>query len=346
MGMNKTIYIKTTGTCNLDCHHCFTNGKNGDKTQFDPMVTADWVRSFMAKYPVGTHYHMEFHGGEPFLVPLEKLKAFADQFIDNPHVSFCANSNLTFKLREEHILFMLDYFDGFIGTSWDPWIRWANDKQFNLWKSNLELLRSRGIGIALKASVSRALLQMTPDWFIDQMESFAVEEVSLERLTFDGNATANRDVFPDNEEQDNWYLALYQRYKQRKPRVRIKTLDIIEEKLKNNIVKVDTNCRNCEQNLVTINSDGSLSGCPNAAAKLHHAKIEDGVEAFLVSDGRVTEIATELTWGDGCLGCDVFDLCGGDCHRLPWQDGRCGGLKNTLRFLSGRNTHSNLILKV
>lgn len=346
MGLNKTIYVKTTGTCNLDCHHCFTNGKNGDKTQFDPVGTATWVREFMAKYPEDTHYHMEFHGGEPFLVPVEKLKTFADQFVHLPNVSFCANSNLTFKLSEEVIDFIKDYFGGFVGTSWDPWIRWANDKQYSLWKNNLELLKSRNIGITLKVSVSRALLTMTPDWFIDQMESLGVEEVSLERLTCDGNAEVNRDIFPDNEEQDNWYLALYQCYKRRRPLVSIKTLDIIEEKLKLNVVKVDTNCRNCEQNLVTINSDGSLSGCPNAAASLHHSHLSEGVDAFLVSDGRITEITNELTWGDGCLGCDVFDLCGGDCHRLPWQDGRCGGLKNTLRYLSGRNTESNLILKV
>lgn len=344
--MNKTIYVKTTGSCNLDCKHCFTNGKNGDKTQFDPDATAGWVKEFMAKYPEGTHYHMEFHGGEPFLVPLEKLKRYADNFFDNPHVSMCANSNLTFKITDAHLAFIQDYFGSVIGTSWDHWIRWSNEKQFSLWKSNLEMLASNGVHIALKVSVSRELIKSHPDWLLDQLDSFAVHDVSLERLTVDGNAEVNMSIFPDNEEQDNWYLALYHRYKARNPKYKIKTLDIIEEKLKTNMVKVDTNCRNCEQNLVTINSDGSLSGCPNSAARLHHAKMEDGVEVFLKSDGRVEQIAKELTWADECLACDVSDLCGGDCHRLPWQTGRCGGLKNTLRYLSGRNQQSNLILKV
>ncbi|MNB58432.1 hypothetical protein D3C87_331840 [compost metagenome] len=344
--MNKTIYVKTTGSCNLDCKHCFTNGKNGDKTQFDPDATAGWVKEFMSKYPEGTHYHMEFHGGEPFLVPLEKLKRYADNFFDNEHVSMCANSNLTFKITDAHLDFIKDYFGSVIGTSWDHWIRWSNEKQFNLWKSNLELLRSHGVYIALKVSVSRELIKSHPDWLLDQLDSFAVDDVSLERLTVDGNAEVNMAIFPDNEEQDNWYLALYHRYKARNPKYKIKTLDIIEEKLKNNVVKVDTNCRNCEQNLVTINSDGSLSGCPNSAARLHHAKMDDGVEVFLKSDGRIEQIAKELTWADECLACDVSDLCGGDCHRLPWQTGRCGGLKNTLRYLSGRNQQSNLILKV
>lgn len=347
MSAHKTIYVKTTGTCNLNCQHCFTNGKNGDKTQFVPEVVAGWVHDYMAQHSADTSYHMEFHGGEPFIVPLEKLKQFADHFVDMENVSMCANSNLTFKLTDELIAFIKDYLGGYVGTSWDYWIRWGNAKQFDLWKKNLETLRSHGIGIGVKASVSRQLIEKSPDWFIDQMEALAIEEVSLERLTNDGSAVDHSGIFPDNEAQDNWYLALYLRYKERNPRVKIKTLDIIEQKLIQNIVKVDTNCRNCEQNLVTMNSDGSLSGCPNAAASLHHARIDEGVETFLSSDGRIDQIAKELSWGDTCLNCDVFDLCGGDCHRLPWQEGRCGGLKNTLRHLSGRQPQqNNLIIKV
>jgi radical SAM protein with 4Fe4S-binding SPASM domain len=342
----KTIYVKTTGTCNLNCQHCFTNGKNGDKTHFNPEATVAWIKDFMSRYPEDTHYHIEFHGGEPFLVPLEKMKIVADAFIEQENVSMCANSNLTFKLTAAHIDFIKHYFGGYIGTSWDHWIRWSNEKQVNLWKSNLRLLKSHDIDIGLKVSVSRPLIETTPDWFLDQMEAIAVDDVSLERLTHDGSAEVNPDIFPNNEAQDNWYLALYLRYKERNPRVKIRTLDIIEQKLKMKMVKVDTNCRNCEQNLVTMNPDGSLSGCPNAATKLHHAKLEQGVDAFLQSESRIEEIVTELTWGDTCITCDVFDLCGGDCHRLPWQKGRCGGLKNTLRFLSGRTQQSNLIIKV
>lgn len=345
--IQKTIYVKTTGTCNLNCSHCFTNGKNGDKTQFDPEVTVRWIKDFMSRYPADkTHYHIEFHGGEPFLVPLEKMQAVADEFIEQANVSMCANSNLTFKLTDAHIDFIQHYFGGYIGTSWDHWIRWGNQKQRDLWEKNLATLRDNGVKIGLKVSVSRPLIETTPDWFLDQMERLAVDDISLERLTNDGSAEVNPDIFPNNEDQDNWYLALYLRYKERKPRFKIKTLDILEQKLRLNMVKVDTNCRNCEQNLVTINPDGSLSGCPNAAPKLHHASLEQGVDAFLMSDGRVNEIAKELTWGDTCLTCDVYDLCGGDCHRLPWQKGRCGGLKNTLRYLSGRTQQTNLILKV
>lgn len=343
----KTIYVKTTGTCNLDCSHCFTSGKNGDKTQFDPEKTAAWINDFMAQYdPGNTGYHLEIHGGEPFLVPLEKLEDFASRFGDMSNVSMCANSNLVFKLTDGIIDFIKKYFDSRIGTSWDHWIRFGNDKQLALWKANLVKLKSHDISIHLKVSISKQMVAMTPDWFLDQMESFGVTDVALERLTVGGNSVWNPDVFPDNNDQDNWYLAVLKRYKERKLSFAITTLDNLIMKIKYNVLKVDTNCRNCEQNLVTINSNGSLGGCPNMASQHKHATIEEGAKVFLDSDGRVDEIARELTFPEGCLHCDVFDLCGGDCHRLPWQNGRCGGLKNTLRYLSGRDTQSNIILKV
>jgi len=342
----KTIYVKTTGTCNLNCDHCFTNGKNGDKTQFDPALTAKWVQEFMDQYPDDEHHHLEMHGGEPFLVPLEKLKAFTDIFWKRDNVSICGNSNLTFKMTDEHIDFIQTRFGGQVGTSWDPWIRWANQKQVDLWEKNLQLLKSHDIFINLKVSVSRPLVANTPDWFLDQMERLGVDDIALERLTVGGNAEEGNEIFPDNVEQDNWYLALYQRYMERKPAFKISTLENLKLKLELNLVKIDTNCRNCEQNLVTINSNGTLGGCPNMATEHRHATIQEPVGEFMMSDGRIHEIASELDFKPGCLHCDVFDLCGGDCHRLPWQNGRCGGLKNTLRHLSGRNTQSNLIIKV
>lgn len=342
----KTIYVKTTGTCNLNCSHCFTNGKNGDKTQFDPKQTVKWIEDYMAEHDELTQYHLELHGGEPFLVPLEKLKEVTDPFWQMPNVSIAANSNLVFKLHDEIVYFILERFKGVIGTSWDNWIRFGNEAQLKLWKSNLAKLHAAGAYISLKVSVSKQLVDSSPDWFLDQMDELPVDTISLERITVGGNAVIDNGVFPNNEDQDLWYLELYKRYFARKPAYKISTLDTLKEKIQTNQVKVDTNCRNCEQNLVTINSNGTLGGCPNVATEKNHATIQESAKVFLTSEGRINDITKELNFPEGCLRCDVFDICGGDCHRLPWKDGRCGGLKKTLRYISGRDTSSNLIIKV
>lgn len=344
----KTIYVKTTGSCNLNCGHCFTSGRNGDATRFDPIATAQWIKELRTTFAPGTHTHLELHGGEPFLVPLELLETFAGQFTGEVDLSMGAQSNLTFTIKDQMVNFIRTELNSYIGTSWDPWIRWEHEKQYQLWRSNLDLLNASGIQVGLLVSMCKNLIDQKPEWFLEQMEALPVTQVSLERLTLSGNATRDPSIFPDNEDQDNWYLELLKLYQTGQYRVKIKTLDILIDKIKYHVVKTDTNCRNCEQNLVTINSNGTLGGCPNVASTHRHAHIRDSVETFLKSPDRIEEIVKELDFSDVCVRCDVFDLCGGDCHRLAWQGYRCAGLKNTLRYLSGRSKphDPNLIIKV
>ena len=60
------FYIKTTETCNLNCSHCYTSGKNGRKLYFNPTHVSHWVNQFASNRTA----HFEFHGGEPFLAPI------------------------------------------------------------------------------------------------------------------------------------------------------------------------------------------------------------------------------------------------------------------------------------
>lgn len=343
----KTVYVKTTGSCNLNCGHCFTSGRNGDPTRFDPVGTAEWINELKTTFPPDVHTHVELHGGEPFLVPLNLIKNFVGLLDRSSSLSVGANSNLTFTLKDDLISFIKEELNSFVGTSWDPWIRWDTDKQYDLWRSNLDQLTTAGIGIGLMVSVCKDLVDQTPEWFLSQMEALPVSYISLERLTMSGNAIRDTSIFPDNEKQDKWYLELLKVYQAGKFKVKIKTLDILIDKVKYNVVKTDTNCRDCEQNLVTINSNGTLGGCPNSASLHNHANIKDSAETFLSSEGRVNQIVKELDFSEVCVRCDVFDLCGGDCHRLSWQGDRCAGLKNTLRYLTGRKNpyEPNIIFK-
>lgn len=340
----KIIYVKTTDTCQLNCSHCFTSGRFGGKTPWDVEATQHWVREYMKHYPDDELFHLEFHGGEPFLVELSEFYRFIEPFQGRDNVSFGATSNLVYTLSDEHLKFFKNVLDGQIGTSWDGGIRFETPKQYTLWRENLFRLKNHGIRVVLFVSITRELIAKPPEELFTLLEELKVDEVAFERLTAHGNATFRPDIFPDNEAQDLWYLAAYQLYKSRRWPFRIRSLEAIDTKVYQNNIKVDTSCRTCEQNLVTISADGSLSGCPNAASTLKHASIREPIKHFLRSDGRVEQIAKELTTHPTCLRCDVFHLCGGDCHRLSWQGDRCGGLKHLLRYvrdqkLSGVSTH-------
>lgn len=333
----KNIYVKTTDTCNLHCDHCFTSGRHGGKVVWDVENTRRWVEDFISQYPEDEEHHLELHGGEPFLVPLDKLESFTQHFEGRENISIGATSNLVFKLTDRHIAFIKNVLGSRIGTSWDGDIRFETETQKHLWMKNIKRLKEEGVVIKLFVSVTSTLVNRDVGDFLSILSEIEPDEVSLERLTRNGNANDNLHIFPDNEVQDGWYLKLYQEYNKRQWPFEISTLETIKEKIDQNIVKVDTNCRTCEQNLVTINADGSLGGCPNAAPEHSHATISESAKDFLASEGRVSEITKELDFHPLCLSCDVFDLCGGDCHRLAWQGDRCGGLKKLLRYVKYGN---------
>lgn len=331
----KVIYVKTIGTCNLNCDHCFTNGSSGDKTMFDVDATLRWLEDYIQGD--GTNYHVELHGGEPFLVRLVHLRRFTQTLRERyPKISIGATTNLTYPVTHDHIKFFIEELDSQLGTSWDPFIRWTTDKQYQLWLDNIKLLGRYNIRPRVNVSMSRSLLEeYPPERFLSTIAATGAKYVELERLTLDGNATRLPDIFPGNDQQDLWFLELVKHYQSCDSSVKIETIDNLLERLRNNVVHTGTNCRNCEQNLVTINPNGTLSTCPNVAESIQYASIHEHPKVFLDHDMRATTQAKEQDIPMGCLTCDVFDLCGGDCHQLPY-DGRCGGYKRTLHYLSGR----------
>ncbi len=345
----KSVYVKTIGTCNLNCTHCFTNGKDGDPTQFDVDTTVEWIRNYRDRVGDDNGWHFELHGGEPFLVKLHKLKEFVARVRDIiPDASFGCTSNLTFPVTDNHLSFMTNELRGQIGTSWDPYIRWETSKQYNQWKESIGRLTSHGLTPKVNVTITKELIEdYPPKVFFDTMTSLGVKSIEIERLTRSGMAICNSgSLFPDNDLQDIWFLDLlkyYQLYEIHRV-VRVETFDKLIGRLLENRVEAGTNCRNCEQNLVTINSNGTLSTCPNSAEEVNYSSIKDDPVVFLNHNSRIVSQSEEQTWDERCITCDVFDICGGDCHKLNW-DSRCGGWKRTLHYLSDRPYSNNLIFK-
>jgi len=343
--MNRMIYVKTTETCQLNCKHCFTNGINGAKIYFNPHKTADWVKRLHSEaFNPSDTMHFEFHGGEPFLAPVSHMRIFYEETKDLwPNASFGITSNLTFKLKDEHWDFIKGPLGNRMGTSWDPKIRFENEKQEKLWEKNVRSLVDAGVTIKLFISVTKDTVNIEPIELLKWVKDLGVQEMALERLTGNGNALLHPEIFPTNLEQDQWFLKMHEQIEEYDARHWFDNefMETIYNKFETGFLKGGTFCRDCEEKLYTINADGTLSGCPNAAPEEQFGHINDDIKSLINSPKRIKNIACERSRDPRCYECPVFMYCGGDCHQLAWQGDICGAPKSLMKLLKAQK-HGNI----
>ncbi len=338
------VYLKTTETCNLNCLHCFTSGTKGAKIYWNHTKVADWLHRLHEQTSNSPHVHLEFHGGEPFLADLDTMQYVYDNCKDLwASQSWGITTNLTFKLDQAKIDFIQGPLGGRIGTSWDPDIRFANPKQYDLWRKNVQTLVDLGVHIKLFVSVTKGTVSMEPIDLLEWVRDLGVQELALERLTMNGNATSNLHIFPTNLEQDAWFLKMHQQSEQAQARgwFNNEFLESIYAKFEHNFTQGGTFCRDCEEKLFTLNADGTIAGCPNSAPEQAFGHIDDDIAVLLTNPQRIDNIACERSRDPRCYECPVFSKCGGDCHQLAWDGDICGAPKSLMRTLAGINTGVN-----
>jgi radical SAM protein with 4Fe4S-binding SPASM domain len=345
--MNWSFYLKTTETCNLNCKHCFTNGINGAKIYWNYREVSDWIKRFIKEKATNSDtIHCEFHGGEPFLVDIEEMQYVYDECNSlHENISWGATTNLVYKLKDEQIDFIKGPLGKRIGTSWDPKIRFDNEKQTELWYNNVKRLLKEGIVIRLFISVTQDTINIDPIHLLAWIKELGVQEVSFERLTKNGSANKNLEIFPSNVDQDQWFLKMHRQSELYNSRNWFENhfLETIYEKFEKNFSKSGTFCRDCEEKLFTLNADGTISGCPNSAPEKVFGHINQNIKELMSNPIRIETMACEKNRNDLCYSCEVFQYCGGDCHQLEWQEHICGAPKSLMKFL---NTNTKKIWKI
>ena len=327
------VYLKTTETCNLNCDHCFTNGKFGRKIYFDVDRTVDWFKRFAEATPNKPDLHIEFHGGEPFLAPLKDMQRAYDEVSTYwPDASWGITTNLVHKLTPEKLEFIDTVLNKRVGTSWDPKIRFDNINQRILFEENIKLLLSRGVTIKLFVSLTRDVVDMEPIQLLTYVKSLGVQEMDIERVTKNGHATRNLHIFPSNKEMDAWFLKMHQQMDEYDARdwFHNSFMENIYTKFETGYTKAGTWCRDCEQKLFTINADGTIAGCPNSAPEDHYGTIDMPIYDMLFSPKRIGIIACEAAGNSLCLECPVYKYCGGDCHQLEWDGDICASPRSLM----------------
>lgn len=341
--MSRVIFIKTTEACQLDCRHCFTGGQSAQRGFLDIPKTLQWAKRYVAHFP-HEEFHFELHGGEPLLLDVEKLESLVAGLRDlEARVSVGCTSNLVFNIddRLQSFIASLDSF----GTSWDADLRFANSRQERLWRDNVQRLMAAGVAMTLNISLSRAVVQMPPEKITDMVRDLGFYRVMFDRITSNGSAKNHREIFPTNQEINEWYLYMHDITECANLRTQFinQALESVYVKFEKGLEMSGTFCRTCEQQLLTVNADGTIAGCPNSAPEESYGHIDDSIDQLLHHPCRLDVIAKEATPTDTCLGCEVFSYCGGDCHRLQWQGDVCAAPRQLMRKLAGLDYSRNPI---
>lgn len=340
---NISVYIKTTETCNLNCFHCFTNGINGAKIYFDPVATANWVNQLNDGEKI---CHFEYHGGEPMLAKTEDLFEFYFRVFESwgERATFGITTNLTYKLTEDRLDFLSHVMtDNRIGTSWDPTIRFANEKQRQLWEDNVKLLTSSGFIVKAFVSLSKDVVAMSPREIIDYLRGLGITEISWERITHNGSAVDNTSIYPSNAALQDFFMRCHTECADIREEFDDVFMETVYNKFEKGLLHQGTFCRDCEQKLFTINADGTIAGCPNSAPTDHYGHIKESVDEVINKPKRSDIIAKEIFFRDArCYTCPVFAYCGSDCHQLEWQDNVCPAPKTLMmELLNGTHNKAN-----
>jgi radical SAM protein with 4Fe4S-binding SPASM domain len=341
---NLSVYVKTTETCNLNCFHCFTSGINGAKIYFDPVATANWVNQLYDGLKI---CHFEYHGGEPMLAKTEDLFEFYNRVLNvwGVRSSFGITTNLTYKLTEDRLDFFSRVMTGKrIGTSWDPTIRFANKKQEKLWEDNVRFLVDQGFILKAFVSLSKDVVNRSPREMIDYLRGLGITEISWERITGNGNALLHGEkLYPTNAALQDFFMRAYEECYDLRGEFEDVFMETVYNKFEKGLLHQGTFCRDCEQKLFTINADGTIAGCPNAAPTDHYGNINQSVEDVINSKGRQKVIIDEQVIRDPrCYSCPVFAYCHSDCHQLEWQGDVCPAPKTLMmELLNGTNNKAD-----
>ena len=333
--MNKDliIYLKTTDTCQLNCEHCFTNGNNGKKGWFNVKQTIHFFKELHRYNPVYTGGNISFHGGEPMLCPTDLLFEAWHGIKDFwPNIWWSVQTNLTYPLTPDKVSVFEQICNKSWGTSWDMNIRWETERQKALWRDNLKSLTQDGHDVTVMVSLNKQLVEsVEPIEIINEMAELGVKHVNFERLTHNGNALNNQNIFPSNHSLDQWLLKMWNQAIEHKTWNYIHNM-FLDSLLSSAVYQTYSGCRSrqCEQKIFTINADGTIGGCPNDATTNFYGSIYDPIENIIFSPRRMCNIQKESLRHPVCATCPVHEICNGDCHQLAWEGDVCAAPKSLM----------------
>ena len=316
------IYVKTTEACNLQCDHCYVGDRRNNDTQFDEIKTVEWINKYIEVYRHPPEdVAIIFHGGEPFLVNLDKIHYIIDHVM--PGVKFNTTTNLMYHLTDDHLnlmknIFVDDHGIPWMHTSWDYKIRFKTDDQLKLWENNVKTLLEYGISPHVDMMITNQFVsELNPNDISSYFHNLGVTRINFTRvrtLTIE-----NKNLAADPIMQDEWLCKFYDYCKDG---FEIPFFDDIARAY-HGILRDQRN-RDCMKNVITINPDGTIAGCLlTSVLGLTYTSINESPDHMYQNKKYSCSRTAEAIGKMKCYECDIFKYCNGDCYQLSWVNGRC-----------------------
>jgi len=274
------VYLRVFEGCNLHCEHCFIPS-NPKKMSINQIKAIPEHLNKFAKR--GDIVLLQWHGGEPtarginfFKESLDFLSKESDFVLKNE-----IQTNLI-SYNEQWKEIYLKYFNGKIGVSWDPQIRFLNKNgsmsntayEQKFW-DNFEKLKSDGIEAYFVITGTKLFFETfkNPFSLFAFLEDKGINNIHIERLTKTGYAKENWEKLGvNNEEYSNYMIRLARAYEIYKKKERnciqplhISPLDGLLESMTNlfNGIGEGYGCLSgkCDTNFHTIDANGYRIGC-------------------------------------------------------------------------------------
>lgn len=315
LGKRLLMYVKPTEQCNTQCLHCYNTNKNA--TILDVVKYRKFLDS-VAKSIGDRQVEVVLHGGEPTLVGstmLERIILETKAALPFSDVQFSIQTNLL-EYDDYIARIVTKYTDGIVGTSYSPYIRFLTSNEYAMWLGNLKMAVYQGLKPYLIITLSKKYIEtVKPQELIDFLTTENIWGFHFEPLTRDGLATENwNDIKPDPVQYDLWKTDFADLFIKHHIYNIIEKSDIVNKSrvfIDGGFVGCCT--RSCYMSVLTINSNGTIGGCPNRSLVQRYGDLDDDFETILQSPVRREQILRERVRRAECLACDVFKHCNGGC---------------------------------
>lgn len=325
------LYIKPTNKCQLQCKHCYTNStiKDNDKLDIDKAIM--FINKFCNEHKED-NIIASLHGGEPFVADFDDNYRLVSETIHNNNIFWSATTNLIYELNDQYI----ELFNKFIQpngnkivlTSYDLFIRF-NEKQEELWKNNVKKIISKGIDVKPIVSFTNYLNAENVKMIFNTFIELGIKSMNFERITESGRAIQNPLRYKNDKLDDVLYDVYMLWNNEYRDKLSITLFEDIELAFEKQIL-VGCRARKCMSRVITINPNGSISGCPNQSDKTYDSITGDN---SVITDELKKLQCKEMNIDKRCYGCKYFKYCNGDCFQLKWDNDICPAPRKIYEYL-------------